>query len=71
MEIILFFSSVDYSVKFKGSDAAERGSVFYALTSQDMPSAVLAKAPKKVSPGTAATVALSIRTVIVQSSHHN
>ena len=52
-----YFPKLD--IKWKGSDAAERYGVFYALSLLDHPSAVLLKRPKKAAAGTTTLLSLS------------
>jgi hypothetical protein len=48
---------------FKGSDAAERIDVLYAISDEDHPAAALMKSPYKANKGTATLVGLNIREV--------
>jgi hypothetical protein len=58
-----FILSLEFEIIFKGSDAAERTDILYAISDEDHPAAALMKSPYKATKGTATLVGLNIREV--------
>ena len=59
-----------YQFDFKGSDAIDRGDVYYAISNLDYPVSALMQSPNKVSKGTATLIGLSIQEVRWQTCYH-